>query len=245
LGRPLPIGDTWRALSGFIDVSDAMRDAAIDLLDGEADPFAVATFIGRCLGPPVVTNTDGELLQFHELTYRITDASEARRALLEDDRVRDHGDGSLVASRSGVGSTSLLTIEVSDDELVVHANSHRRSTMAQDWIAVVLPDAELVWSETLDPEELHAERANATGEVTSRSVDPDDPEMQAALDDYMQHYERTWVDEPVPALHGLTPREAMLDPVEREELDRLLATMEDRFDGGTMNPDRVRGLLGL
>jgi hypothetical protein len=61
----------------------------------------------------------------------------------------------------------------------------------------------------------------------------------------VQQYERQWVDESVPALHGLT-RQALDDPVEREELDRLLATMEDRFVGpGTMNPGRVRRLLGL
>jgi len=246
LGRPLPIGDTWRALSGFIDVPDAMRDAAIDMLDGAGDPFEVAAFIGRCLGPPIVTNTDGELLQFHELTYRIPDPSEARRALLEDDRVREQDDGSLVLAPSGVGSTLLLAIELSDRELVVHANSRRRAVMAQERIAELLPDAVLVWLEALDPEELHAERANAPGEVTTRSGDPDDPEVRAGLDDSVQHYERTWVDEPVPALHGLTPRQAMLDPVEREELDRLLAMMEDRFNGpGTMNPERVRGLLGL
>lgn len=49
LGRPLPVGDTWRALSGFIDVPEDQRDAALELLDGEPDPFELAAFIGACI----------------------------------------------------------------------------------------------------------------------------------------------------------------------------------------------------
>ena len=49
LGRPLPVGDTWRALSGFIDVAEAQRDAVLELLDREPDSFELAAFVGGCI----------------------------------------------------------------------------------------------------------------------------------------------------------------------------------------------------
>ena len=41
-----------------------------------------------------------------------------------------------------------------------------------------------------------------------------------------------WLDESVPALGGLTPRQAVEDPTRREQVERLLAEFEDtsRFD---------------
>jgi hypothetical protein len=52
LGRPLPIGDTWRALSGFVPVATGMRDEVLATLDAEPDAEAMAVLIGRCLARP-------------------------------------------------------------------------------------------------------------------------------------------------------------------------------------------------
>jgi len=50
----------------------------------------------------------------------------------------------------------------------------------------------------------------------------------------------------VPALRGLTPREAADDPVAREDLERLLRTMaDDRLGPGGFDADRIRVLLGF
>jgi hypothetical protein len=62
--------------------------------------------------------------------------------------------------------------------------------------------------------------------------------------------ERRWCDEGVPALNGLTPRQAAADPSRRETLERLLGEFE-RMDGDlppqgmTMRPARLREMLGL
>lgn len=55
-----------------------------------------------------------------------------------------------------------------------------------------------------------------------------------------------WVDESVPALGGLTPREAAADPEARDDLVLLLHEMDgdDRGPGG-FDPDRLKELLGL
>jgi hypothetical protein len=50
-----------------------------------------------------------------------------------------------------------------------------------------------------------------------------DPE---AMEQIQRQMEDRWMNEPVPALAGLTPREAAGDPTRREQLERLLASFE-------------------
>jgi hypothetical protein len=58
-----------------------------------------------------------------------------------------------------------------------------------------------------------------------------------------------WLDESIPALGGLTPREAADDPTRREDLLALLVEFERRDLPGTgftsFNAKRIRTLLGL
>jgi hypothetical protein len=88
---------------------------------------------------------------------------------------------------------------------------------------------------------LFPDRAGAGG------VDPDDPEVARVLEAQRARYEERWCDESVPALHGLTPRQAAEDPSRREELLRLLADFDRSYepDRRGMRPDRLRELLGL
>jgi hypothetical protein len=58
-----------------------------------------------------------------------------------------------------------------------------------------------------------------------------------------EELERRWLDDHIPALRGMTPREAALDPIARRELERLL----DSFGGGPglMDVARRRKALDL
>ena len=75
---------------------------------------------------------------------------------------------------------------------------------------------------------------------------PDD--VRAAVDKHLAGYEQRWVDESIPALNGLTPRQALDDPTRREDLFSLLREMramtppEGAF---AMSVDRLEGLLGI
>jgi hypothetical protein len=75
------------------------------------------------------------------------------------------------------------------------------------------------------------------------------PEIDAALREFKSHHYSTWPDDSLPALDGLTPREAAAQPKYRARLDTLLKEMEyhegreepaRRFDFGT-----IRRALGL
>ena len=75
------------------------------------------------------------------------------------------------------------------------------------------------------------------------------PELRGLLRGIKEKHMAGWVDEQIPALGGMTPREAAKKPASRAQLDLLLRDMEnhesqmpadERYDF-----DRVREALGL
>jgi hypothetical protein len=244
LGRPLPVDDTWRAFAGFVHVPDSMRDSFLVALD-DPDPHELAELIGRTFAPPELRNTDNEPMSFHELRFTVADITQAATALAGE--LQDEGDGffTLVRDTAGQPRTLIMSLRLTKDDLVVTVNSDRRADEARALVARLLPDARFVDDDvrTLDEAMRDADR-EADREA---DLDFDDADTAALLDDIMQEQERRWVDEPVPALDGMTPREAAADPIGRVELDRLLRSFETRGAAGphTFDVSRLRALLDL
>jgi hypothetical protein len=74
------------------------------------------------------------------------------------------------------------------------------------------------------------------------------PEAVEAVAAFMREQEERWIDESVPALAGLTPRQAAADPTRREDLLALLHEFDrSPTPGGAVGFDtaRLRVLLGL
>jgi hypothetical protein len=65
----------------------------------------------------------------------------------------------------------------------------------------------------------------------------------------MRQKETAWLDDHIPALGGLTPRQAADDPTRRPDLVALLHEFDDRASHSsatlTFDVDRLRQLLGL
>jgi hypothetical protein len=79
-----------------------------------------------------------------------------------------------------------------------------------------------------------------------RALDPEDPRVAEALDDFIREYETKWLDEPIPALEGHTPRQAADDPTRRGDLIRLIDSFPaDDGAPGHMSAERLRIALGL
>ncbi len=80
------------------------------------------------------------------------------------------------------------------------------------------------------------EQAAADGppdDAKSDWLDPTtNPDVAAAMEQVMRDYERTWCDEPIPMLGGLTPRQAVRDRSARRELDAMLDDMT--WDGSPL-----------
>jgi hypothetical protein len=65
---------------------------------------------------------------------------------------------------------------------------------------------------------------------------------------FVREQEERWVDEPVPALAGLTPRQAAADPTRRQQLEALLRDFDRQRPppgAATFDTARLRDLLGL
>ena len=65
----------------------------------------------------------------------------------------------------------------------------------------------------------------------------------------MREMEQEWVDRPIPALEGRTPREALADPEHRDDVIELLRDFESREDAAGaehgFRAARLRELLGI
>ena len=61
----------------------------------------------------------------------------------------------------------------------------------------------------------------------ARKDDPTPPELVEALKDLKRRHMEEWLDTPIPALSGMTPREAAAKPRKRKELVLLLKEIEN------------------
>jgi hypothetical protein len=99
--------------------------------------------------------------------------------------------------------------------------------------------------EHTDPLSLLARR----GAPAERSPAPQAPEVQRLVRDYKERHYADWIDQPLPALGGKTPRQALRTPRGRERVDVLLKDMENletRLPAGErFDFIRIRQVLGL
>lgn len=227
-----------------------------------------------------IRNTDGDHLAFHTLTYEIPSFDEAFQNLKElEQRVSGRTDEELLAdakrtrtgkptevmihwlrrSRKGKldGNTALATLKISASKLIVEVNSERRSKRIQKEIAkrlggsAVLLGTEMKSYEGLMIEaEKGGKRKRSAKESESDRAVNESPEVRALLKELMDKHWATWPDTSVPALRGMTPREAAKDPLGRELLEALLMDFETRNelrDDESMRVDlaKLRRELGL
>ena len=138
-------------------------------------------------------------------------------------------------------------LELRGESLHVHANSEARFGRSLATLRSLDPSATLL-DETREPagDVRDLERLKGGG-AQPQLLDPaTDPDVAAALDQFAQSYETAWLDEPIPALAGHTPRQCADDPTRRPDLIRLLDSFpQDDSHPGAMSPARLRAALGL
>ena len=134
------------------------------------------------------------------------------------------------------------TLTMDGNRLEVQTHSEARLDRVLAVLADALPDARLL-SDQRTP--------LAPGQLPHPPTlpGPDVAPGPDAIAELQELIEQRWLDDSVPALAGLTPRQAAADPTRRDELRRLIAsfpTGDGMTEGAfTMRPARLRELLDL
>jgi hypothetical protein len=212
----------------------------------ELPPFFHDAWVSSIFEPavPELANTDGEPMVVTRVSFHVDDDAALVRAL---DGAEAHG---ITMSEEGAWAwagnnaaerlTSLGTMELEGETLALEANSVERAARGRALLerlagsairhrATTHEDLRRRVMESVTARILGREDPNGTRRESSRPrLDPDVAEALVA-EHYARHY-RAWVDEPVPALDGRTPREASRLPALRSRLEELIHDLEGMYE---------------
>jgi hypothetical protein len=266
---------TQRPLLGMSAVPDGWREPLLELLADDPELGEVLALLHEVARPPRLATSDGDRLRFVTRVLEVDDPGAVWEALSGRLDAREDGRLHLTEDRDG---TAWLrgTIGRDDGRLVVTAMSLERADHLTGLVREVASEVRIVDEERQDPADLlglgddqlldEQERAEAElaelgdeggGDLRGSGLldlESLPPEQRAAAEEvlttFMRQAEDRWIDTPIPALGGATPRDAVDDPTRRDQLRRLLDTFPDASQavagpGRGMDADRLRALLGL
>jgi hypothetical protein len=274
--RAVPDGEGHQFLGGLFNVRVGTEAALLDLLD-EADPEAIAAWAAALDRPPVLITREREPTVLCQAVIQAVDEPLARQVL---DRHYRAGEGAMWEELFELGPDEYLIrakLRLDGSRLTIETNSEERMDRVLGVLKEDIPELEVL-SDERTPLDLAKVRrsyppgavplppdgATIDGDKAGETVATGGQEMAGAGSSgqqevplplevrrqLQQRFEERWCAEQVPALGGMTPREAAADPSRRETLERLLAEMEranlrQPEEALTMRPARLREMLGL
>ena len=223
------------------------------LWDFEDEIFECYHDIYRALmGPPEITNAEGDAISFHLLHYDIDDPHAAAEKLVTlaagvdattvlKDADRD-ANGRIVQIglpwfRNLPGEPDIwgplifARMDIEDNQLVVTVNSKARAEIARAEIDRRLGEGARhrhtevhTLADVLDGDDDDADPLSLSG--LSPEALLEDPDLGAEIAYVLADHWRRWMDMPLPVLQRQTPRQAVDTPEGREIVARLLADAE-------------------
>lgn len=242
--RVLPIGDSVGFFGGIDPIALHERDLLIDLLDEGPEPVELVAFLSRRFAPPTVLDSSGDPFVVCEARVRFSDLGAACTELDTCYQRSDDDPPGWIDVVDDDPQRVRATLSLDGDTLVVETISENRMDGVLAVLRDIDPDLQVI-------EDTRTPAGDLMGSATSENPppaapEPDDPELLAYMEQMIADYEQRWLDESIPALSGLTPREAAADPTRRDDLIRLLDTFPAGAAAGHgMNADRLRAALGL
>jgi hypothetical protein len=236
--RAVPDGGGGHQLIGAVLPVRAGREKdLLDVLDG-GDPEAIVRWAAAAEAPPRGQTREGEKLVECRAEVAFEDPG-AARAFLDENYEPDGDDTWTELPDLGGGERILRAVlHFENDRLTVETHSEER----MDRVLSRLSGFRILSDERrpLAPGEM----PRPSEHLPQPAADPE--EIAAVIPQIQEKMEARWCDEQVPALGGLTPRQAAADPSRRETLERLLLEMDDVPEGlFSMRPERIRRLLGI
>lgn len=166
---------------------------------------------------PRLQNYDGDEVHPHTLTYDVLDGQAARTALSGHKHMEaDPGDpdgfvwqGKARGTKSAsLGEKILLgRLQFVNDELLVEVNSAGRGERVRTLLEAV-PGIRYRCVSSTDLEELMAKGPSHDEVFSRRKRTPLPPEVMEQLREQLMQKQLSWLDQSIPALNGLTPRQA-------------------------------------
>jgi hypothetical protein len=218
---------------------------------------AVGALDLRSKVPLELRNTDGEAILFTTDHFELEPGAraevEARLAALEGVEPPEPGDDppSYDFFRSGNRlhasweNTLIGHVWLTDASLRLETNSRERAEALRRRVE------EACGSLVRHRARAHADPLSPAvrSGVPARPPEPPPPEAEQILRELKERHYATWPDEPLPALRGKSPREAVRTARGRDAVDVLLKDMENherRWEGpGAFDFSRLRSELGL
>lgn len=245
LARLVPDSRGTVVFGGLERIDLARRDSLMALLDQEPDAIELAGYLAALHAPPVLLNADGGQLLLCEARIAVDDV-EAVAAWLDSHLVPvgdDAGGRWHVEVETPAGASVRAAAAFEDGALVITSPSEDRFDELLDALEEAFPSFEILEETRVDPRESADVAVGPPDLVDPRDADPEIAEL---LRRHTRAYEQRWLDESIPALGGVTPREAAADPTRRHDLVRLLDSFPiDDDNPGAMSAARLRQDLGL
>jgi hypothetical protein len=243
-------GDGRMLLGGTVKLHRALRPQLQQLLERAPTGEQVLDWFREAAQPglPAMVNFEGEPILLSIARFRVPDPAVAVERLRE--RLVEESEGEFLETVEVDGRPIHRgRVRLDGDVLEIETNSAERLRRLERLVGTAVQGVRLLSREQRTPEE-----AMANGHIPDPAPSPDLPpeEIAGVLEAVMAEHEERWVDERLPALGGLTPRQAVADRARRPALEALL----DDFDwieaqagphdrGRGMDPTRLRELLGL
>ena len=238
--RVIRVGAIHQFIGEIVAVPLAHRASLLEALD-RGTPWDLANWLGGLFARPHIVNTEHEEIVLCRAVLRLSTGSWPDVFLKLDETFGvspDHHWSETVEVNGESKVRSFLSLE--EDSIVLISNSLERFTRTLERLANDVPELEV-----------HTREVPYIHDTETTPVLPPTPHpaLAAALAEFVAAKEIEWLDQPVPALSGLTPREAAGDPTRREDLVALLNEFNRRgpapAGAATFNVDRLRRELGL
>jgi hypothetical protein len=213
--------------------------------------------------PPELQNTDGDPLNFHTIYYEIDSPDlvfEQLKVLAEissETELRETADqdesGRIIRaevpwSRQGQNKTAAMDntvlgqLAIDEHRLTVEVNSACRAEIIRSEIETRLgKHARYITTEIQSRESMLETARKRDGDMTIPDSDQEKlmqmPEVREQMDKMLSAHWKNWIDEKIPALGHMTPRQAVRDPDGQESVEALLLDAERSMDSNKQMRD--------
>ena len=179
--------------------------------------------------PPTIATPEGDPLVLTKVVFDVADADAARRILAEHPDLDAHDDGTFSWSEEAeLYRRTLGSLAMRGGRLTLETMSEERGARGRQLIERLLGERVRYRATRVEDAMAAGRRAPPT---KGRRSDALPPEVEAkVLGEFYDRYYRQWLDQPLPALGGRTPRHAARLKTGRPKLVALLKDLENRSE---------------